>query len=185
MNIWKVVGLNSTDVLHSSLAAEDGKVWMKISLVSPDLQYDFLSALAFIGLKEDVWKHQNYREEKKNLSTSPLQSQLSFCRAPVMTQMALIQWCGKNAVTIPSLGPVKATKSSVAQSPTLRVLNLVRMRSSSLEEPLKKWMVFLFKWAKDKSKYCVSYSHMSNERCVAYCASTDMKISLNKALIAR
>lgn len=40
VNIWKVIGLNSSDVSHSSLAAEDGKAWMKILVVSLSLLYD-------------------------------------------------------------------------------------------------------------------------------------------------
>lgn len=40
VNIWKVIGLNSTDVSHSSLAAEDGKAWMKILVVSLSLLCD-------------------------------------------------------------------------------------------------------------------------------------------------
>lgn len=53
VNIQKVRGLNSTDVSHSSLVAEDGKVWMKMLLVSLGLPYNLLSILAFIGLEED------------------------------------------------------------------------------------------------------------------------------------
>lgn len=149
VNIQKVVGLNSTDVLHSSLAVEeDGKVWMKIFLVSPSLPYDLLSILAFIGLQEDIWRLWNYREETKCVHFSlALQSQLSLCRAPVTVQMVQLQWPGKDPVTFPAKvsGPSEdniCQKSSFAQSPILRVLDLVPIRSSSLEESLKKWKVF-------------------------------------------
>lgn len=59
VNIQKVRGLNSTDVSHSSLVAEDGKVWMKMLLVSLSLPYDFVSILAFIGLEEDIQRLKN------------------------------------------------------------------------------------------------------------------------------
>lgn len=59
VNIQKVRGLNSTDVSHSSLVAEEGKVWMKMLLVSLGLPYNLLSILAFIGLEEDIQNLKN------------------------------------------------------------------------------------------------------------------------------
>lgn len=117
-----------------------------------------------------VWKKiygaSKITQKRQNLSTSPLQPQLSFCRAPVTVQMVQLQWLGKDAVTSPAKvpGPSEGNiclKSSLAQSPTLRVLDLVPMRGSSLQEPLKKSKVFSSKGGKDKSKYYVSYSHVS------------------------
>lgn len=188
VNIWKVIGLNSTDVSHSRLAAEDGKVWMKILLVNPRLPYDFLCILAFIGLEEDIWMVQNYREEATSVHFSFAVSKLLKSTShstdgstPVTGEGCCYHSCYSPG---PSEGNI-CLKSSLAQIPTSRVLDHVPMRISSLEEPLKKGRVCSSQWGKGKSKYCVSSSHVSNERCVAYCISTDMKISLSKSFTAR